>query len=299
MVISDLEKRCVPVPWAWGLGLVSLLLTTGCTDKEALESANTKIRTLEEQVSEVTQAYQKQKSYGDGLAEELGQKIESLEQEVSNLEEQLEEEKGRVQTEKEKHREYVEKYRTSAVGRELDKLQTEDGKVYKAVVIREVDDLGISILHEVGSVKVGFDRLGTAWREEFAYSELAAREQLEIEALLSEQRSAYLAAQDAEYQEQKKKMDKVMLKAEEQRQERLRDAEIARLEALVSTNEAKIRSARQEIWRRESDHASARIHGRISGAAAKVPLLQQTIDKLERQNAQAEARIRFLRSQRS
>lgn len=75
----------------------------------------------------------------------------------------------------------VERSRAKAIGRKLASVNTLDGTVYKDVTLQRIDDIGVSILHADGIARIGFDKLDEKWREEFCFSEEAAKAQIDGE----------------------------------------------------------------------------------------------------------------------
>lgn len=212
--------------------------------------------------------------------------IQTLEAKIQTLEAELSEQKKT-------HQDYVEKYRTSAVGRKLDSVTTVDGKEYTDVTLKEIDNLSVTLTHSAGIVRLAYSRLDPVWGEEFGFSEEAAKEQLIAEQKAYEERKRYLAEQDelasqvlAEQQQQMAEYDKV-------RQAKLRADEIAMLNLEINKAENKISILRDEIREREWRSVAG---AQINASAARVPQLKAEVLRLENYITTAEARIDYLES---
>ena len=134
--------------------------------------------------------------------------------------------------------EEVEKARAQAIGRKLDSVVTLDGKEYKDVTLRRIDNIGVSLLHADGVARVGFDKLDQKWRDEFAFSpeDAEARREMEKE-------------QQAERQSGRLGLAEKRKQAAESRRKRTRDAEIAKLQKLVRARRSNIDKNMQVIDR--------------------------------------------------
>ena len=101
----------------------------------------------------------------------------------------------------------VRERRQSVTGREWKEFRTAKGRIYRDVTIASVDDVGVSIRHQNGSARLGFDDLDQAQRDMFALDgELAMkalREELAREAAYQEwmDREMQVAADQEKRQE--------------------------------------------------------------------------------------------------
>ena len=141
---------------------------------------------------------------------------------------------------REKFEEYKAQYRIAerakAVGEEMAKLETKDGKVYERVKIREVDALGMSIRHKDGFTRIEYKRLPDALCDRFQFSEQDA-ETLQKKEQAVVQRSVQGGAN---YKVARKILDlKNKLLATNQ--------DIGKLEAEVKRKQAEIVSSKREV----------------------------------------------------
>lgn len=90
-------------------------------------------------------------------------------QKVQEENEDLKEKADELRKENEKlRREANAKIRGKAIGEEMAELQTRNGKTYRKVKIKSIDDYGVSILHEAGTTTLRHDTAPTVWVSRFS-----------------------------------------------------------------------------------------------------------------------------------
>jgi len=154
-----------------GLALASAaaLALPGCLESPQQQE---RIEELQRELSDFRRRAASLERKLDDAAElelELRKKIDALETRNVELGEEIEKTEAELRA---LHREfdaYVERYRLSAIGRQVGSLATRDGKVYTDVKVAGMDDESISITHSVGSRRIPARLLPETWQEEFRF----------------------------------------------------------------------------------------------------------------------------------
>ncbi|RYD64792.1 MAG: hypothetical protein EOP83_08920 [Verrucomicrobiaceae bacterium] len=160
-----------PLPWL----AVSLFACTGLvscdrTNKADIEATQLKLTDKEAEIEDLKIEIGKLKASGEE-AKKTEQKADATLQELNDSKQEiktLKEEAEQLRKEKEKLQDQITaKIRNKAVGEKFARVAAPNGKVYLQVVIRKVDDAGVSIAHDGGFSLLNEDSAPATWVERF------------------------------------------------------------------------------------------------------------------------------------
>lgn len=229
----------------------------------------------------------------------LGNRLDTITGRVEEKEDGVASLEGEIDELRTAHQDYRQRYRdvvrAKAVGTRIDELKTGSGKVYKDVVIKSIDALGLSFTNQSGPKRIAAADLPADLQDYYQFGEDEAANQRKKE----QQAEALVASRIAKSKEQRKA-------EQEERQKSGQDAERARLEGKIAELERGIASARTrvETERREAAryhalHSQAMARGNISSHLAKARKAeeaakswQDAIDAAEKQIAELREMLR-------
>jgi len=258
------------------------------TSQQKLTEANGKMAEAYKRMEEADEKIHENNTLKAQLEE-----YKSSEGDIEALKLRVEELESELTDQKKVHQDYVEKYRTSALGREFDSVTTIEGKTYNDVTLKEIDNLSVTLAHSAGVVRLAYDRLDASWAEEYGYNPEVALAQMEAEQQASEERARYFAEQDKLAAKVAAEQNAMQEELNAERDARQRVKEIAQLELEINKAENKIRILRDEISEREWRSVAG---AQINAAAARVPQMKAEVLRLENYIDTAESRIRYLKS---
>ncbi len=245
-----------------------------------------KIETFEKRISASREA-----SDIRAEVEVMEQRLAPLTDEVAKQEIQLADVREGIAEVQEAHRTYRDNYRdvvrAQAVGTRIEELRTESGKVYKGVVIKAVDSLGLSFTTDSGPKKVPYTDLPAELQDLYQFGEEEAEAQ---RAKLREAEAEVAARVAASRRQQKTRRDDNKETHDAGERQRLKD-KIAELERGITAAERKIQAEHATAAKYRSLHAQAMARGNVSSHLAKVQKAEQAAQRWQNAITAAEKQI--------
>jgi hypothetical protein len=175
---------------------------------------------------------------------------------------------------------YRAQVRGGAAGTQYAELITSSGKTYRKVVVKKVDAVGMSFLHENGTGRADFDDLPAEVQDYFQYDPQQKEEAKRQEAAAHRQLEQQVVAAQAGYSKQQQEQaarDKEALY-------RKNTAEIQSLQSLITQLDSQISS---ELRNLENERRSVQKNGGVFNAA----MYQTRLSNLRTRKAQATQQI--------
>ena len=169
--------RILPLASVIALPLFGALTSCNEESKEEVKKAREEISSLESEITELKSKASKlddlekeaaeSKNKADATQKELEKTREETEALKSEIE-KLRKDNQKLQTE------VTAKARSRAVGEEHPEVTASNGRTYRLVTIRKVDDTGVAISHEAGSTTLRADTAPAEWVSRFKLVDEAA-----------------------------------------------------------------------------------------------------------------------------
>jgi serine protease Do len=167
------------LPFAFLLALPLACTLTSCNEesKQEVKKAREEISSLESEIAELKSKtstlddLEKKAAESKNKADATQKELEKTREETEALKseiEKLRKDNQKLQTE------VTAKTRNRAVGEEHPEVTTSNGRTYRLVTIRKVDDTGVAISHEAGSTTLRADTAPAEWVSRFKLVDEAA-----------------------------------------------------------------------------------------------------------------------------
>jgi hypothetical protein len=194
-----------------------------------------------------------------------------------------------------------EEVRRQARGEKMERLETQRGKVYESVTIKEVSPVGLSILHDAGAARIPFEDLPVDMQERFIFDRnekenALLREQSHQNAhdnasIVSSPAVASSGKGNANSEHKKKVM--MALASKEARIQTLQ-VEMSRIRNDIQTEEDK-KLRRGTSYYYHSDGSRSYYRNRTIGGISRAPILRQELSNKEQELATLTRQVAMLR----
>lgn len=255
---------------------------------QTLGSQQDQITHLEDMVAELEDTAVQSKEYAklqhevSSLRRMISNKqeiVRGLEGEVAGAREAL----SRTQQEWEGYKnDYRAAERAKAVGMKIAELVTLDGKVFKNVTVRKLDNLSMRIMHDSGSTSIAWDQLPLDLQDRFQFDAKQAEEAAKIAAARKAAWDQQVQSGSASIKINQLKNSILMLNHEIDKQQRA----IKDNHGLIASNTASVANYRRLAAEARSRHALATAAGRRSSHLATATRMENSATNKERTNAQ-------------